>query len=133
MEKLIHKYLTRDYEIRTSDIGNDGIYWIHDPRRHKAPINHEKLLKELNTVFTVSDVESIEHITKWAISIKQDVDLEFYWKEVEDFLLPLAMKVASQTIGRDLVSVQPIELPKGLIMFLDHRNPHEINYELDEE
>jgi len=34
--------------------------------------------------------------------------------------LPIARRVAAQTVGLDLVGVRPLELPRGLLEFLDH-------------
>lgn len=35
-------------------------------------------------------------------------------------LLPLAMKVAARTLGQDLVSVQPMPGPQGILHYLDY-------------
>lgn len=111
MEKYIHNYLSLNYYIETSDVGNDGIYEIADARRFKAPINGDRLLKELVTVFYIDEVQLKAHIEDWAASKKPDINLEWFWKQIES-LMPLAMKVAAQTVGLDLVAVQPMESPK---------------------
>lgn len=36
-------------------------------------------------------------------------------------LLPIAIKVSSMTIGHELVSVQPLEMPKGMLTYLDFK------------
>ena len=118
MEKYIYKYLSATYYIETSDAGNDGIYVTADERRYKAPINGDKLLKELVTVFYVDEVQLKAHVEAWAATIKPDIDLEWFWKEME-MLLPLAMKVAAQTVGLDLVAVQPMSMPKMDLIYGD--------------
>jgi hypothetical protein len=121
MEILIHNYLSRHYEIKTSDAGNDGIYYKEDLRRHKAPFYGEKLVKELVLVFDINKNEILIFINTWAKSINSAVDLEFYWKTQEEFLIPIALRIAAQSIGQDLVSVQPLSAPIGLLTHLDYQ------------
>lgn len=77
MDKLIHKYLSENYYIKTSEAGNDGIYYIFDDRRYPVPICGEKLILEIDTVFNT--INSKEYICDWALATKSDVDLAFYW------------------------------------------------------
>jgi hypothetical protein len=119
MEKYIHNYLSLNYYIETSDVGNDGIYEIADARRFKAPINGDRLLKELVTVFYIDEVQLKAHIEGWAASKKPDIDLEWFWKEIES-LMPIAMKVAAQTVGLDLVAVLPMAAPTGLFTLIEY-------------
>ena len=116
---IIQSYLSRHYEIQTSEVGNDGIYDKHDTRRHKGPIYGTHLTKDLTTIFGVAEDELIVCINDWALSVKPDVDLEFYWKTLES-LFPIAKRVAAQTVGLDLVSVQPMKAPTGLLFYLDY-------------
>lgn len=117
MEIFIHNYLTRHYELATSDVGNDGIYSKEDTRRHRAPYNGSKLLKELSTIFGVFSLDAQSYTNRWAWSNGKKADLEFYWRQADEFMLPIAMRVAAQTIGLDLVSVQPMAGPSGTLIY----------------
>ena len=103
MIKLVQSYLTRRYDIKTSDAGNDGVYLKSDTRKNKAPYYHSKLLKELKVVFNLNDETAKLHVKVWATSQKKDVDLEFYWKE-----------------SIDIVSVQPMNGPTGMLFYLNY-------------
>ena len=83
MENIIQSYLTKHYEINTSEIGNDGIYEKKDTRRHRPPYHQNKLLKELVMVFSVDEVTGKRIIQRWASLIKNDIDLTFYWLQLE--------------------------------------------------
>jgi hypothetical protein len=123
MEKFVQLYLTNNYEIGTSEVGNDGIYSIEDKREIRAPIYGDKLVAEVVTVFSIDSDECKELINKWAITIKPDINLEFYWATVENILegiFPIIQRVAARTIGMDLVSVQPIATPKGLLNYIGY-------------
>lgn len=121
MQKLVHSYLTRYYEIDTSEVGNDGIYSLTDTRKHRAPIYGDRLIKELVTIFCYSEDLVKDYIVDWAISIKSDINLVFYWATEEKiFNMPLAQRVGARTISTDLVSVQPMSAPKDLSVHIDY-------------
>ena len=122
MEKLVQQYLSTYYYIKASEIGNDGIYYVNDDRRIPIPYSGSKLIKEIVTVFGLDDVDDSVKIiiNDWAISIKPDVNLEFYWKTMEElFAFPMAHRIAATTIGLDLVAVQPMEGPRGELLYMD--------------
>lgn len=117
MEFFVHKYLSRYYLIDTSYAGNDGLYSKEDTRRFKAPYNGHQLLRELNTIFGIPKDVSFDYVNNWAVGIRRNIDLEFYWKEPENFL-PISYQVAARTIGMDLVPVQPMDGPSALVYYL---------------
>lgn len=120
MEKFVQQYLSDFYYIKTSEVGNDGIYFINDDRRIPTPFNGSKLIKEIVTIFCVNEDDVKTQIESWAISIKPDVDLEFYWKTMDDlFGFPMAHQIAATTIGMDLVAVQPMDGPRGELLYMD--------------
>ena len=119
MEQLLHKYLSSFYFIDTSDVGNDGIYLLNDTRRYKAPIYGNKLLGELNIIFNLEKGYLQSNIDKWALSLKEDVDLEWFWLQ-EDIFFPHVTQIAARTVGLDLVSVQPMSAPVGQLLYLDY-------------
>ena len=120
MQNYIQQYLSDYYYIKTSELGNDGIYYINDDRRIPTPFNGSKLIKEIVTIFGLEEDDVKSYIESWAVSIKPDVDLEFYWKTMEDlFGFPIAQQIAAQTIGMDLVAVQPLDGPRGELLYMD--------------
>ena len=118
METYVQSYLSRHFYIKTSDVGNDGIYKKDDTRKFPAPYHNIHLLNELEVVFSLSQEILREYTDIWAIKQKPDVNLEFYWSQLFS-LLPLASRLAASTIGLDLVSVQPLEAPTGLLRYSD--------------
>lgn len=120
MEQLLHKYLSSYYFIDTSDVGNDGIYLINSTRRYKAPIYGIKLLEELNVIFNLEKGYLQSNVDKWAKSIKEDVDLEWFWLQEDLFDFPITHRIAASTVGLDLVSVQPMGIPSGQLLYMDY-------------
>ena len=121
MEKYVQQYLSSYYYIKTSEVGNDGIYYVNDDRRIPTPHSGSKLIKEIVTVFGLEDIDdSVKiFINAWAATIKPDVDLEFYWKTMEDlFPFPMTHQIAATTIAMDLVAVQPMDGPRGELMYM---------------
>jgi hypothetical protein len=117
---FIQQYLSEYYYIKTSEVGNDGIYSIIDERRIPIPFNGSKLIKEIVTIFGLEEDVLKSYIESWAVSIKPDVDLEFYWKTTEDlFGFPITHQIAATTIGLDLVAVQPMDGPRGELLYMD--------------
>lgn len=87
MQNIVHLYLLKHYEVATSEVGNDGIYLKSDTREHRIPTYGDKLVKELVTIFCLEDGLLKTYIDDWAVSIKNDIDLEFYWKTQEEIAL----------------------------------------------
>lgn len=136
MEKFVQSYLSKNYEIGTSEVGNDGIYSVEDKREVRAPIYGNKLVAEVITIFSIDDNESKELINKWAITKKPDINLEFYWATVEDIfkeLFPIIQGLSARTVGVDLVPVQPMSDASGELLsfdFLYSGNNRTRNYEI---
>jgi hypothetical protein len=119
MKKYIQQYLSEYYYIETSEIGNDGIYYKLNDNKWRTPHNGKRLISEIVTIFGLEEEESKTIIIEWAVSLKPDLDLEFYWKNEVDLIFPAVARVAAATLGMDLVSVQPMSAPRGELMFLD--------------
>lgn len=88
MLSIVQSYLSKHFELKTSDVGNDGIYFLCDIRIDKAPFYHTKLIKEISTIFGLPEDETITYINAWAHSINKKVNLEFYWKSNLDIFSP---------------------------------------------
>lgn len=123
MEIHVHSYLSRYFEIGTSEVGNDGIYSLEDKRKNRGPIYWDKLVTELVTVFSIAEDEGKSFINSWAVKISPNVNLEFYWATNENIfegIFPIVQQVAARTIGMDLVAVQPLAAPTGLLFHMDY-------------
>lgn len=129
MEKLVQSFLFKNYEINdfsNSVIGDvtfqgHAIYPIDD----KNFIYPQRLLTDLNTIFAI-DEEDLKVIVKsWGHSIVKDLDLTDWWSKIDYSLVGIAMpmvgRVMAQTIGLDLVSVQPMSAPIGQLMYMDYQ------------
>lgn len=121
MQDIVCSYLTKHYEIATSEVGNDGIYLKSDTNKHRIPVYGDKLLKELIIIFSLEDDLLKSYTDTWAISIKSDINLEFYWKTQEEFTFPHVSRVISSLISNGLVPVQPMSSPNPQSLFLDYQ------------
>jgi hypothetical protein len=79
MKKYTLSYLTENYYLDTSVIGNAGIYAIDDNNRIKVPTNAKKLVEEIVTLFGYSFTRTKWLIHDWAKSQRPDLCLKFYW------------------------------------------------------
>jgi hypothetical protein len=61
------------------------------------------------------------YIDVWAVSIKKDVDLEFYWKTQEEIAFPHVSRIISSLMANDIVAVQPMEAPSGELLYMDYQ------------
>ena len=123
MRKYIHKYLDEKYYIKASEAGNDGIYLHVDKEElYQYPIGKKIILDEIVTLFAIELEEAKLEIHLWAIKKKPDVDLEFFWKVVayDNIAFPVVRRVFAQTLGQDLVAVQPMSTPKINLVYLDY-------------
>lgn len=121
METFIYDYLTKNYYLDTSDVGNDGVYLLLDTRRFKAPTPSHKLLNDIMTIFALDIDTSKDIINSWANSINPNIDLEFYWKTTNDIfntVLPIITNLAAR-LSDNLVSVEPMSSPSGNLFYLD--------------
>ncbi len=80
MKKIIFKYLSQNYYIDTSKVGNDGIYRFDDTREFKIPTNGSDLITEIKNIFSLCDNEIFILIYHWSLEQKSNLDLSFYWK-----------------------------------------------------
>ena len=122
MKKYIVRYLTENYYLDKSQIGNAGIYSFEDTREWKIPVKAKELIEEVVTLFGYSFTRTKWFIHDWCKKQKPDYCLKFYWlsHEVELFF-PIVRNIASSTIGQDLVQVRPMGAPIGNLMYLDYQ------------
>jgi len=139
MEFIIQKYLSKFYEVETSEVGNDGIYLISDKRKFRAPIYGSQILDELIIIFYISEDEGKEFITKWGESINPEIDLVFYWKTNEQLIFPMLNRVMGTTLANEIILVSPLSGPSGELFWVDpvingvdYTGTTDKNYEVDE-
>lgn len=92
MEKYILKYLSEFYYLKSSDIGNDGIYYTYDIRKIPTPIDCVVLVDEISKVFDIKKENSKKIINDWALSINPNVNLKFFWMLNEQLLKTSSQK-----------------------------------------
>jgi hypothetical protein len=66
-----------------------------------------------------------EKISVDSIEPTRNIKRHHFTKETFGGLLPISMRVTSQTMGMDLVSVVPMAQPTGNLFYLDYGNPIE--------
>lgn len=123
MEKYIYNYLTENYYIKSSDVGNHGIYLINDARRFHTPINGSKLVTEIVTVFGITEDEAKVLINQWGVNTYKELDLDFYWKTNSDLFFGnignLVNNIGS-SLSQDLVPVQAMSAPSQTLFYFDY-------------
>ncbi len=80
MEEIINEYLTKNYYIEKSSVGNYGIYKYDDTRVMKIPTGGQDLVFELNNIYSVSVDDIFKFIHNWTLKQIPDVNMNFYWK-----------------------------------------------------
>lgn len=123
MKKYIHSYLTENYYLDKSQIGNAGIYVIGDDKNNRPPTNANKLIEEISTIFGYPFTRTKWIINGWAKKQKPDYCLKFYWTshEVDGLMSPAVRRIMASTIGQDLVAVTPMSAPTGTLLYLDYQ------------
>ena len=129
MKNFIHKHLTYHYELSTNEesgkkihlIINYGIYHKDEHSKVKELIYPKDLLNELVSIFSIPECDAKKLVNNWVKRYNKHVNLKWYWKQSSfgNLAFPVIQQVISRTIGMDLVSVQPMAGPTGLLHFLD--------------
>ncbi len=130
MEKYIHQYLTNTYYLKQDSLGRHWIYTQKDPNSNFGI--RDNILLDLKNIYGLEVVESKLIIYRWAIKFDEDVNLDYFWfyeepkyekyikntsTNFETATFPMAQRVLSRTIGQDLVMVQPLAMPTGLLQY----------------
>jgi len=122
MKKYIVRYLTENYYLDKSEIGNAGIYSFDDTREWKVPVKAKELIEEVATLFGYSFTRTKWFIHDWCKKQKPDYCLKFYWSSHEvELLFPIARSIAASTIGSDLIRVEPMGGPTGLLTYSNYQ------------
>jgi hypothetical protein len=118
MYDLIIRYLTSLYRPTI-------IHEVHDLNDSK--IYGEDLRGDIVDMFQVSNVVATACIEIWVHDIYSDFDTKKFWDDDKVFEwtlqgLPITRRVSARTVGTDLVAVQPLEAPTGLLNFIDYQH-----------
>ena len=97
----------------TVNIRFTSVNVVGEPRRIRALWTPE--LAQDVAAFHNIDAEA-ELTALLTENLRNEIDQQI----LQDLALPIARRVAAQTIGLDLVGVRPLELPRGLLEFLDY-------------
>jgi hypothetical protein len=73
-----------------------------------------ELAQDINTYHGNDVVDEMTRLLSQQLT--EEID-----REIFDSILPMATRVASQTVGLDLVSVQPLTSPVGQIFYMDYK------------
>lgn len=128
MKRFIHKFLTRNYYFKK------GKFYSHRDDRVTAESYLKKQLREL---YSLTDKQLKWYVKSWWV--KRNHDFKGFWKgdwtEVDFFggiAIPLIRRMNATLVGQDMVSVQPLSMPTGLLFYLDHTIRRENERELNE-
>lgn len=132
MEDYIYNYLTENFNVETSQVGNDGIYRLDDKNTHKTPIDGDKLVAEIIAIFGLEVEEVLLFVHIWSCKIKNDIDLDFYWKNnwevFHNVEFPVVQRVHAKTIASELVAVQPMSAPSDVLYHINTIEPKDTFY-----
>ncbi len=99
MDELVLKYLS-------------SLYWADPHNNHicehitDTKVYGEDLQEDIVDMFQVSEVVATACIEIWIYDEAPTFDTNKYWEE-------------PKLVGQDLVAVQPLEMPRGLLMYMD--------------
>lgn len=146
MEKLIHQYLDENYFPYKEDNDHYRIYHNDMELEVLFEIQPTALNKTLKDIYGVHFEEVKLFVYTWSIKYFPDIDLTKYWgrfveldkyfgegtpihneviygvadNNFDNFQFPVVRRVFSTLIANDLVSVQPLSAPKGILQYIDY-------------
>lgn len=121
MEKLVHSYLSKHYCLVKN---NRRSYYIFTKEDTQTIYLGSELIKELETIFSLDKLLVKKYVNSWAKILRPRNTLKKYWESwgnLGNIALPLSIRVVARTMAMDLVSVQPMAGPRGLLNFLDYQ------------
>ena len=96
MKKYILRYLTENYFLDKSQLGNAGIYNIGHNRDNNPPVKAKELIGEIVTIFGYSYTRTKWIIHNWCKKQKPDYCLKFYWSSQDidsNLFFPIDMRL----------------------------------------
>ena len=129
MQKFVHSYLSASFEIKRTEtekngkltiFGFDAIFPKSNGSVDSTFIYGDKFFKELILAAYIDEVRLRKYVNEWVKINYPEADLRLYWLQIPPDL-PQAFAVAAQTVALDLVPVQPMDGPKGELIYLDYK------------
>jgi len=108
MESIILEYLSKTYSL---DVNTNQVLDSDDK------IYADDLLSELELIFGVSTETATALVEIWIEDSEPKFDLEIFWS---DKAANIFSHVILRTVGMDLVAVQPMSAPTGVLFDLDY-------------
>lgn len=125
MKKLIHKYLSDYYKI----VG-EKVLLLKDYKKHNADyryyfhINAATLIADLELVFGFTKRELKWIVKSWIHKQNKGFRFNHYWNppplDFGSVLFPMVRRVHSRLYAQEIVSVQPMAMPSGILYYMDH-------------
>ena len=110
MKKIIHQYLTYNYLIKCGNLQNiNGNY---------VPKN--ELVNELIKIFGITEKDIKWYIKSWSIKQRKNFDFKNFWGG-NLFFLPIVNRRFGRLLATDLVRVEPIGGPSGILHYVDYQ------------
>lgn len=116
MKKLIHRYLSEHFHIVENKVRRQQLYNDFD-------LPSYVLIKELETIFSLDKKGLKWYIKSWIKTNTKAFNFNDWWTPKYDKgkYFPFVQQVAARTIGLDLVDVQPMEGPRGELVYLNYQ------------
>jgi hypothetical protein len=118
MKKLIHRYLNENFYV-------EGNCLYSRNKKISYCLGSIALIDELGKVFSMTKPQLKWFVKSWIHKQNKGFSFRNFWTPkptgFDNIAFPLIRRVAAQTIGLDLVSVQPLPAPSGLLRFLDYQ------------
>lgn len=113
MKKLIHKYLSEYYYIKENEILN---------LKSDNDVTSYIMVLHLGKIFDLNKKELKWYVKSWIKKQSKGFDFNRWWTPPKyNIYIPLAKKIAARTISTDLVNVQPMEGPRGELLYINHQ------------
>jgi hypothetical protein len=124
--RFIYKYLSAHFVLKSGKI---------IPQNRNTPYYYEvdnlrTLIEELSKVFGLTKKQLKYYIKGWALKQNRNFNFKEWWSPTPEpisnggfgaVVLPMVTRINSQLLGQDLVAVQPLEAPRGLLFYMDYQ------------
>ena len=116
MKKLIHRYLNENFYVK----GN-CLYSYN--KKISYCLSSFTLIDELEKVFSMNKPQLKWFVKSWIHQQNKGFPFRSFWTPkptgFDNIAFPLVRRVFAQTVGQELVSVQPLAAPSGFLNYLD--------------
>lgn len=115
MKKLIHKYLFEYFHIVENKVRRNQKYYTFD-------LPSYVIVNELEKIFGLNKKELKWYVKSWIKKRNKGFDFNKWWTPPKyQIYIPMVKKIAARTVGLDLVNVQPMEGPRGELLYMNYQ------------